>query len=83
LACEYDIFISYPRKGHVCEWVHTHLYPWLDGLVAPVLYSNGVRQDLTPIQWKDLRNYNIDVASFRDAVEFPFLVREIQALSTC
>ncbi len=158
MTYEYDIFVSYPRKGHVCEWVHTHFYPELDGwlqenapdeapsvfidlkldtgttwdvelgralmrsrllvavysgitsdrsgacgssracsrarrlgfrteerprgLVFPVLYSNGVRQDLAGIEFRDLRKYNVQVASYRDTPQFPFLVREIQGFSS-
>ena len=29
MAYEYDIFLSYPRKGQVCPWVHNHFLPLL------------------------------------------------------
>ena len=29
MAYEYNVFLSYPRKGQVCPWVHNHFLPLL------------------------------------------------------
>jgi hypothetical protein len=159
MAYSYEIFISYPRNGHVCEWVRTHFHPllegWLNdnvsgdeprvfidstmdpgttwpnelrvalrgsrllvpvfsgqyfrsewcvwelesmlareqllgmrtdadprGLIFPVRYSNGVRQDLANIQYMDLQPYNVPVPSYRETKEFTGLVKEVEAFAS-
>ena len=57
MAYEYDIFLSYPRKGQVSTWVHNHFFPLLreclDGQLVqePRIFVDETQP--TGVQWPD------------------------------
>lgn len=61
MAYEYDVFLSYPREGQVCPWVHNHLFPLLRDCLgsrleqAPRIFVDTAQP--TGVLWPDnLRN---------------------------
>ena len=61
MAYDYDVFLSYPRGGHVCAWVHNHFLPLLlEGLRNRLKHTPRIFVDTaqpTGVQWPDnIRN---------------------------
>ena len=57
MAYEYDIFLSYPRKGQVCPWVYNHFLPLLRNCLdshleqEPRIFVDSAQP--TGVRWPD------------------------------